>query len=622
MFELHQYDARRHAEAGACPAEMYKTANIRRASLLVWGEHCIECAAPGCYDTCDLYESRPDQRCRRFAYGAYSNPNFRSFRGYGVEVRFKKWAKLEARGNTLMMPLRVVLAAEWLLVWMARVAGAFGKAAHAITRDSRWSAVAHSGFERLTRWLHSWGDSRTPPDAFLVEVYNPSASPAGLQIRFSLSRQAHGHLGTTVGPLDFVHPLKLPSGYSTHVVDAGLFRHFVDPSRPFDIAMVPDGEECGTLVFLAADFVVFAPMAHRATGVPALKCAVFDLDNTLWTGTLIENDHLRLKPGVQELLKHLDERGILLSVASKNDHESAMARLTAFGIVDYFLCPQISWKPKSESIRAIASTLNIGLDTFAFVDDNPFELAEVAQALPQVVCIDAANLNSLGADPRLKGSPGADSRSRRRYYQEAFQRDAALADFGTNYEQFLAACDIRLNVDPYVDDDLARVSELVQRTNQLNFSGRKYSRNDLASLLNDSRYEKLLLRCADMFGSYGTVGFCLLEQRRGEIHVVDLMLSCRIQGKAIEPAFFAHLIAQHGGDSIERLRVTFTYTVRNSPAAQILDALGFQEDDELDHSLVLRDFARLANNVVRVACSAHVATLAAESEEMGAAHTR
>jgi FkbH-like protein len=537
-------------------------------------------------------------------------------------VRFKKWAKLEARGNTLMMPLRVVLAAEWLLVWMARIAGGLGKAAHTITRDARWSAVAHSGLERLTRWLHSRGDSRTPPDAFLVEVYNPSAAPAGLQVRFTLARQARGPLGTNVGSLDFVHPLKLPSGYSTHVVDAGLFRHFVDSSRPFDIALVPDGEECGTLVFLAADFVVFAPTPRRATEVPVLKCAVFDLDNTLWSGTLIENDQLRLKPGVQELLKHLDERGILLSVASKNDHESAMARLTAFGIADYFLCPQISWRPKSESIRAIADTLNIGLETFAFVDDSPFELAEVAQALPQVVQIDATNLTSLGTDPRLQGSPGPDSRSRRRYYQEAFQRDAALADFGTNYEQFLAACDIRLNVDPYVDDDLARVSELVQRTNQLNFSGRKYSRNDLASLLNDSRYEKLLLRCADRFGSYGTVGFCLLEQRRGEIHVVDLMLSCRIQGKAIEPAFLGHLIARHGGTSLERLRVTFTHTVRNSPAAQILNTLGFQKDAELDHSLVLRDFAGLATNVVRVECSAHGARFTARSEEMDAAHTR
>src|SRR5215831_19491718 len=97
--------------------------NISEMSFLIWGEHCIECAAPACFQTCDLYEARPDGRCRRFKAGAQRNEHFPSFRGHGVEIEFKKWAKVEARGNTRMMPARRARAMEWLARRISPVLG-------------------------------------------------------------------------------------------------------------------------------------------------------------------------------------------------------------------------------------------------------------------------------------------------------------------------------------------------------------------------------------------------------------------------------------------------------------------------------------------------------------------
>src|SRR5437879_2450330 len=101
MFEFDKYDSSLHKEGAAAPATPYSpAADVAGMSLLMWGEHCVECAAPACYSTCDLYQARSDLRCRRFGFGAHKNASFPSLRGYGVEVSFKKWAKIEAFGAT------------------------------------------------------------------------------------------------------------------------------------------------------------------------------------------------------------------------------------------------------------------------------------------------------------------------------------------------------------------------------------------------------------------------------------------------------------------------------------------------------------------------------------------
>ena len=133
----------------------------------------------------------------------------------------------------------------------------------------------------------------------------------------------------------------------------------------------------------------------------AVKCLVWDLDNTLWDGVLLEDPQVSLRPEVADIVRTLDERGILHSIASRNDHGLAMEKLRQFELADYFLCPQINWNPKSASVEGIAKNLCLALDTFAFVDDQPFERAEVSFAHPKVLCIDAAELSGIPALKRM-----------------------------------------------------------------------------------------------------------------------------------------------------------------------------------------------------------------------------
>jgi FkbH-like protein len=393
----------------------------------------------------------------------------------------------------------------------------------------------------------------------------------------------------------------LPPGYSRREFEARLFHQITGSGLPFDVTLVPEADSSAHLVILTADFVSYArkPVPLKPTG--KLKCLVWDLDNTLWDGTLIENDEVRLKPGVKEILRQLDERGILLSVASKNSAEMALSKLRECGVADYFLVPQIAWVPKSESIRRIAESLNIGLDSLAFIDDSPFELEEVSKALPMVVCLKEGFLGEILADPRFEGSSSADARQRRLFYQQAMERERQQAEFGEDYLAFLATCEIHLEIHPLSPSEMERVAELVQRTNQLNFSGQKYSRKELQEFVQNPEYEKLVLQCSDKFGSYGTVGFCLLTRSNDEIRIQDLMISCRIQGKGIEQALFCYLVGDHFEQPAHRLVVNFRATERNAPARSVLESLEFTFGEGTTGAVLQLPSQKLKCDFVRVA---------------------
>ena len=138
----------------------------------------------------------------------------------------------------------------------------------------------------------------------------------------------------------------------------------------------------------------------------------------VWDGVLLEDDRVEPRPAAVELIRELDRRGILHSIASRNDPELALAELRRWGLEEYFLHPQISWNPKSDSIRAVAEALNLGLDAFAFVDDQDFELAEVEFALPEVLTARADEVPELAQRPEFTPRfVTGESRERRHLYR-------------------------------------------------------------------------------------------------------------------------------------------------------------------------------------------------------------
>jgi FkbH-like protein len=312
-----------------------------------------------------------------------------------------------------------------------------------------------------------------------------------------------------------------------------------------------------------------------ANGLKHVKVVAWDLDNTLWDGILVEDgeDALRLKPGILDVVRELDRRGIVNSVVSKNDAAVAMPVLQKLGIAEYVVFPQINWNPKSQSVSHLITAFNVGADTIAVVDDSPFERAEIMQGCAAVrVYPDTAFRTLLGL-PEFRPQVSEESAKRRAFYQAEERRVVQSAAFEGDYLSFLRDCKLLLEVRRTTPDNVARAHELIQRTNQLNFSGQRYTREAVEDLVRREHMLPLSLRCRDRFGEYGLVGFCLVDLTNST--VTDLMLSCRVQAKRVEHAFFGalmHWLRDHGAGVV---RARYTKTAKNGQAARVFDEMGF-----------------------------------------------
>jgi len=243
----------------------------------------------------------------------------------------------------------------------------------------------------------------------------------------------------------------------------------------------------------AADTDVIAKASAEKAKKQSIKCVVWDLDNTLWDGVLLEDSHVALRDHVMDVIKTLDDRGILHSIASRNDHSAAMEKLNQLGIADYFLYPQINWNSKADSITHIAKSINIGLDTIAFVDDQPFEREEVAFVLPTVLCVDAFDIGRMPdmavMRPRFITE---DSRLRRQMYMSDVERNQAETTFVGSNEEFLATLGMVFTIAPAEDSDLQRAEELTVRTHQLNTTGYTYSYDELKAFIQSDTHQVLV----------------------------------------------------------------------------------------------------------------------------------
>ena len=322
--------------------------------------------------------------------------------------------------------------------------------------------------------------------------------------------------------------------------------------------------------------------ANPSTASPAkakaVKCVVWDLDHTVWDGILLEDGEVPLRAGVLDTIRALDERGILQSVASRNDHDAAMARLRALGIEEYFLYPQINWSAKGQNVAAIAKHLNIGLDTFLFVDDQPFEREEVRHACPDVRVLDAAELHGLLDLPETNPEfITDDSRNRRRLYMADIQRNQAEAHYAGPSEDFLRSLEMRFTLAPCSEADLQRAEELTQRTNQLNTTGYTYDYAELNDFRASPDHLLLVAGLEDRFGTYGKIGLALVEKTTAEFWTLKLLLmSCRVMSRGVGTIMMSHVM-QEAKDAGVRLRAEFKPNGRNRMMEVTYRFGGFRE---------------------------------------------
>lgn len=292
---------------------------------------------------------------------------------------------------------------------------------------------------------------------------------------------------------------------------------------------------------------------HPQESQPLIKCVVWDLDDTIWGGTLLEGDKPVLKPEVMPVLEELDRRGILNAVASKNDSDRALKYLSDFGLSDLFVVCQIGWNNKSDSIQDVAKRLGLSLDTFLFIDDQAFERDEVRHALPDVETFDPANIQALLDLSRLKPRfITTESAQRRKMYQADLARDQSQIEFAGTREEFLKTLQMRITIRAATESDLRRVEELTIRTNQLNTTGRPYSYLDLQTLLGMATYRLLIVELTDRYGPSGTIGLALLEITDGAWLIKLLIMSCRVISRGIGSILLNYILraAREDGSAV------------------------------------------------------------------------
>ena len=243
-------------------------------------------------------------------------------------------------------------------------------------------------------------------------------------------------------------------------------------------------------------------------------------------------------------------------------------------------------------MAAIANRLNIGIDTLVFVDDQPFERAEVATAHPSMRVVDALELERFLDSPFFDVPVTAESQARRAMYRQEIERSVRWKAANGDYLEFLRGCGMHLTIATLAPDTVARVYELAQRTNQMNFSGNRYSLGAIEAMLTDETIDAYVLRASDRFGDYGIIGFCVVE-KQGPL-MRDLMFSCRIQSKYVDRACLAYLIQTYAEAGHPRFEAIYNETPKNRPAAEVFWDFGFEKtaSDGDHHRLVFDSTAK------------------------------
>jgi len=332
---------------------------------------------------------------------------------------------------------------------------------------------------------------------------------------------------------------------------------------------------------------------------------VWDLDNTLWDGVIGDAgpDGVTVRQDSISLVKKLDEMGVIQSIASKNNFDIAWRKIESLGIGEYFIYPAINWGRKSQSMKTVAKELNIGIDTFALIDDSAFERNEVKSALPQTRQYDVTEINRLLTYPEFDIPVTGESVKRRQSYMTEVKRKNILSSWTGDYDAYLKECKLKMQVfEPVTDEDIARCAELLQRSNQYNISRDRRDVQYISDAVKNEALRPLAYIVSDKYGDYGIVGFCCFRKTENGWELADFAMSCRVARKKIERALFNYFISTMETDEVLSIKVE--KTDRNIPLCDELRKMPFgqvtDDDDILRMRYVATGSAMTDENIVEI----------------------
>ncbi|MFI5301528.1 MAG: HAD-IIIC family phosphatase [Polyangiales bacterium] len=336
----------------------------------------------------------------------------------------------------------------------------------------------------------------------------------------------------------------------------------------------------------------------------AAKCVVLDLDNTTWGGVVGDDgiEGIRLGEdedgpafrGLQRFAKELSKRGLILAVCSKNTDSvarDAFARHPDMVLkLDDIAVFVANWQDKATNIRHIQETLNIGLDSIVFLDDNPFERNLVRQILPQVIVPelpeDPADYVRAVASLNLfeTASASALDADRGRMYADQAKREGERAQF-TSLEEYLASLDTKVTVGRFDRFNLPRIVQLTQRSNQFNLTTRRYGEAECERFMNDQSAYPFHVSVRDKYGDFGLVQVAIVRISGADAVIDQFLMSCRVLMRGVEEFAMNRIFETAKARGCTRVVGTFIPTAKNAMVAEFYPRFGFAKvDDRIDDS--------------------------------------
>lgn len=465
----------------------------------------------------------------------------------------------------------------------------------ALTRDvspALWTgsgspaAEASAAAKRVTAWIETF--RRHSEASVVVQSFEQPAFPAG-GVLDGIVDDGQRHAIATLNA-GIAAAAKAQRGVYLLDYDAVVARHgrarWSDPHKDLAMRVPMRPESYGAL---AEEYMRFIhPLSGRIC-----KAIAVDLDNTLWGGVLGEEGASGVAMGaeypgpafraLQLQLKSLAARGVLLTICSKNDAADALAILRDHPDMvlrpDDFAAMRINWDDKAANISALAAELNIGVDSFAFLDDNPVEREWVRAQLPEVTVLEP------GTDPvdfadAIRQAPvferlAVSEEDRLRTEQYRAQRRRAEAAVSTSVDDFLRSLEMVATLGDVTPATLPRVAQLTQKTNQFNVTTRRYSEEQVAGLAASPGAAVRTVRVSDRYGDNGLVGV-IIAKVAGDVCQIDtLLLSCRVIGRGVETLMLADIAAFARARGATHLVGEFVPTAKNTPAADLFERHGF-----------------------------------------------
>lgn len=331
------------------------------------------------------------------------------------------------------------------------------------------------------------------------------------------------------------------------------------------------------------------------------KCLVLDLDNTLWGGVIGDDGVQGLLLGrdnamgeafqnFQRYVKELQRRGVLLAVCSKNEPEAASQGFShpdSILKLEDFSAFKANWNPKPDNIREIAFELNIGLDSFVFVDDNPAERALVAAQLPEVSVPDVGSDVTRFADALEQeryfevDKIVKEDLSRGSYYSANVQRNVSQGKF-EDYGEFLNSLGMVAEIAPFAPVYLERIAQLINKTNQFNLTTRRYTAAEVEAMAKDPQYLTLYGRLNDKFGDNGLVSVLVGRVASETLEIDVWLMSCRVLKREMELAMFDTLVEQCQARGIRKIIGVYIPSKKNGMVSGLYGELGFTAADKSD----------------------------------------